>query len=80
MKLEQIKKNAQKIMKEHKIKKVYATADGQIFLPNKKQAADFHAKQNGGLKVYEIKQEAAEKQLSKDNNKDKKKEVPKNKK
>ena len=79
MNLAKIKAKAQGIMKEHKIKKVYATADGQVFLPNKKQAADFHAKQNSGLKVYEIKREE-EKPQPKVDDKDNKKEDSKKKK
>ena len=64
MELQKIKKQAQKVIKEHKVEKVFATADGQIFLPTKELAAKNYALSKGNLKIYEIKAEV-KKELSK---------------
>lgn len=45
MKQKELQEKAQTIMKQYKCRFVYATPDGNIFLPDKKSQADYHAKQ-----------------------------------
>jgi hypothetical protein len=44
MKTEDINKLAAEVMQKHKVDEVYATKDGNVFLPKDKSAAAFHAK------------------------------------
>ncbi len=65
MELQKIKEQAQKVIKEHKVEKVFATADGQIFLPTKELAAKNYAMRKGNLKIYEIKAKEVKEKTSK---------------
>ena len=56
MKTDELNKKALEVMKTHNVTEVYATRDGNIFLPKNKSAANFHAK-NTNQKVYELKKE-----------------------
>lgn len=51
----ELKKRAQDVFDFHpNEKKVLATADGNIFLESKKNAAELHARLNGGLTIHEF--------------------------
>jgi len=51
--MENIQSKAQRIIQKHKVDYVYVCSDGNVFLPDKKNAAEFHAVQNK-LKVTKI--------------------------
>lgn len=51
--LEELKKLSKDVFKNNpKADKLLATSDGQFFLEKNKNAAEFHAKKNGGLKIH----------------------------
>ncbi len=56
MKTEELHKKALVIMSKHKIDEVFATKDGNVFLPKNRTAADFHGK-NTQQKVYHLKKD-----------------------
>lgn len=53
--LTDLKQLAEPVFKANpKADKLLATSDGQFFLEKNKNAADFHAKNKGGLRIYTI--------------------------
>lgn len=55
----ELQKKAEEVFQANpKVEKLLVTSDGQCFFPEKKNAAHFHAKSNGGLKIHEIERPA----------------------
>lgn len=56
--LDELKRLSKDVFKSNpKADKLLATSDGQFFLEKNKNAAEFHAKKNGGLKIHEFTKE-----------------------
>ena len=56
MKLTDLKIRALEVMRKYGVDEVYATPDGNCFIPSVKQACEVHAKQTG-QKIYHLKKE-----------------------